>query len=92
MWEILESAEAQRVLPRLPKEIRAKYEKWQDIVRFGGPANLRLIRGFRDEALRGEWQGHRSSRLSLQWRIIYRVEADTVSVMVERISPHDYRR
>jgi len=32
----------------------------------------------------------RSSRLNLQWRVIYRVDADVVTVTVERISPHDY--
>ena len=88
MWEILESADAQRILPKLPKEIRAKYEKWQDIVRFGGPSNLRVIRGFRDEALSGAWEGYRSSRLNLQWRVIYFVENDKISVTVEKVTPH----
>ena len=37
-----------------------------------GPPGLRLITGFNDEALSGEWKGHRSCRLGLQWRIIYR--------------------
>jgi hypothetical protein len=34
--------------------------------------------------------GHlRSSRLSGQWRVRYGVEADVVTVYVERLSPHD---
>ena len=44
------------------------------------------------EALRGEWEGHRSSRLNQQYRVIYRVEADKLFVLVFEITPHDYRR
>ena len=53
---------------------------------------LRAITGFRDEALRGEWKGHRSSRLNIQYRVIYKVEKDLVLVQVVNVSPHDYRR
>jgi addiction module RelE/StbE family toxin len=57
-----------------------------------GPPGLLAIRGFRDEALLGEWKGHRSSRLNLQWRVIYRVEGDVFLVEVVQVTPHDYRR
>ena len=57
-----------------------------------GPQGLRLIKGFHDEALRGEWKGHRSSRLGLQYRVIYKVEAEEVEVLVVDVTPHDYRR
>ena len=75
-----------------PREILVRYEKWKDIVSFSGPAGLRLIKGFRDESLHGQWAGHRSSRLGLQWRVIYRVEAQEVHVLVVSLTPHDYRR
>jgi len=68
-----------------------RYEKWKDIATLSGPAGLRAIKGFRDEALSGKWEGHRSSRLSLQWRVIYRVDADVLLVQVVRVTPHDYR-
>jgi addiction module RelE/StbE family toxin len=57
-----------------------------------GPKGLRLINGFRDEALAGEWKGHRSSRLGDQWRVIYRVVADESLFQVESITAHDCRR
>ena len=57
-----------------------------------GPMGLRLIRGFRDEALAGEWKGHRSCRLGDQWRVIYRVVADEALFQVASITAHDYRR
>jgi len=92
MWEILEHRRAVRRLDRLPLEILKRYEKWKDIVRISGPEGLRLIKGFHDEALRGEWPGHRSSRLGLQFRVIYRVVANEILVLVIDITAHDYRK
>ena len=92
MWEILEHRKLGRRLGRLPIEILKRYEKWKDIVRISGPAGLRLIKGFHDEALRGEWRGHRSSRLGMQYRVIYRVQSKEVEVYVIDVTVHDYRR
>ena len=82
MWEVLEHRKVVRRLPKLPVEVLKRYEKWKDIVRLSGPPGLALIRGFHDEALQGQWQGHRSSRLGEQFRIIYKIEADEVMVLV----------
>ena len=92
MWEILEHRRVSRKLSRLPLEVLKRYEKWKDIVRISGPSGLRLIKGLRDEGLRGEWKGHRSSRLGLQYRVIYRVVAQEVVVEVIDVTSHDYRR
>jgi len=81
-----------RRLSGLPVEVLKRYEKWKDIVTISGPSGLRLIKGFHDEALRGEWQGCRSSRLGLQYRVIYKVVAQQVLVQVIDITAHDYRR
>ena len=53
---------------------------------------LSLIKGFSDEALKGEWDGYQSSWLNQQYRVIYKIIADEVYVQVEQVSPHDYRR
>ena len=92
MWQIYEHRTATRKLSRLPIEILKRYEKWKDIVGFSGPSGLRLIKGFHDEALRGEWKGHRSSRLNQQYRVVYRVVANEVLVQVIDVAAHDYRR
>jgi addiction module RelE/StbE family toxin len=76
----------------LPTEILKRYQKWKDIVSISGPAGLRRIKGFHDEALRGRWKGHRSSRLGLPYRVIYQIEADRVRVMVIDVTSHDCRR
>nr|WP_231364044.1 type II toxin-antitoxin system mRNA interferase toxin, RelE/StbE family [Thioalkalivibrio sp. ALMg11] len=65
-------------LAAAPAEVQKRYEKWKDIVTISGPQGLRQIRGFNDEALSGKWKGFRSSRLNLQYRVIYRVEKNKV--------------
>ena len=91
MWELYEHRRAAKCLDRLPIEVLKRYEKWKDIVRISGPSGLRLIKGFHDEALKGKWKGHRSSRLGLQYRVVYKVEERKVLVLVVDITPHDYR-
>ena len=91
MWEIYEHRNAIKQLGSLPTDVLKRYEKWKDIVSISGPEGLRHIRGFRDEALRGEWKGYRSSRLNIQYRVIYKVDKDHVLVQVINVTPHDYR-
>ena len=74
MWEIYEHNSLVRKLGRIPVEILKRYEKWKDIVAISGPQGLRLIKGFHDEILKGQWRGFRSSRLGKQYRIIYKIE------------------
>jgi len=92
MWDVYEHRRVVRQIHKLPVEILKRYEKWKDIVAVSGPQGLRLIRGFNDEALSGEWRGHRSSRLGQQYRVIYQVEREQVRVEVVSLTPHDYRR
>ena len=92
MWKIYEHKGALKGLKSLPIDILKRYEKWKDIVAISGPAGLKQIKGFNDEALRGDWKGHRSSRLNVQYRIIYRIENEQFYVKVIKVTPHDYRR
>ena len=92
MWEVYEHHRVSKGLSRLPVELLKRYEKWKDIVRMSGPAGLCLIKGFHDEALRGEWRGHRSSRLGIQYRVIYKVDGRDIAVYVVELNAHEYRR
>jgi len=92
MWDIFEHRRVAKQLESLPTEILKRYEKWKDIVAISGPEGLRSVLGFKDEALKGEWQGYRSSRLNFQYRVIYRIEREQVLVQVVSVNPHDYRR
>jgi proteic killer suppression protein len=91
MWAIVEGRDVAKVLDRLPPQVAEKYAFWCAIVRQSGPHGLRAIKSFHDEKLSGRLAHLRSSRLSQQWRVLYRVEADVVTVYVERVTAHDYR-
>ena len=90
MWKIYEGPRARKSIKRLPREILKRYEKWKDIVYISGPQGLHYIKGFHDESLKGTWQGYRSSRLNIQYRVIYRIEAEHILVEVFDITPHKY--
>ena len=92
MWIIYEHRRVPRQIHGLPQDILKRYEKWKDIVAISGPTGLRLIKGFHDESLRGEWKGHCSSRLGRQYRVIYRIEKDQVLIQVVNVTSHDYRK
>ena len=93
MWQIEEHRRVDKQLAgTVPVEVLKRYEKWKDIAMISGPPGLRAINGFHDEALSGKWKGHRSSRLGLQWRLIYRVVANMLLIQVVQVTVHDYRR
>ena len=92
MWDIYEHKKATKQLKKIPNEILMRYEKWKDIVAISGPEGLKLIKGFNDESLSGEWEGYRSSRLNIQYRVIYKIGNEELYVKVFRVTSHDYRR
>ena len=93
MWTIVEHRRVDKQLSgTAPAETLKRYEKWKDIARLSGPQGLRAIKEFHDEAISGEWKGHRSSRLGLQWRVIYLVVANVSQIQIVHVTAHDYRR
>ncbi len=90
MWRIQEHRDIPKVCRKLPETVVKKYELWKDIVFRHGPEKLKEFPGFHDEKLKGDRAGQRASRLSLQYRVIYTVERDIVTVFVLEITPHKY--
>ncbi len=90
MWHIREYRDITKTCSKLPINIVKKYELWKNIVFRHGPDKLKEFPGFHDEKLQGVRKGQRSSRLSLQYRVIYTVEHNIVTVFVLEIIPHDY--
>lgn len=88
MWRIQEHRDIAKLCRRLPETVVKKYELWKDIVFRHGHGKVKEFPGFRDEKLKGEREGRRASRLSLQYRVIYTVERDIVTVFVLEIAPH----
>ena len=91
MWTVVEEKAATKAIDKLPPRAAEKYAFWLAIVKQSGPQGLRAIKGFHDEKLGGKMAHLRSSRLTLQWRVIYSVQASMVTVTVEQVTPHTYR-
>lgn len=92
MWEVWEHRRLDRCVRHLPLEVLKRYEKWKLVIRYSGPKGVRAIKGFHDEALRGRWKGHRSSRLGAQYRVIYRLVSKEILVEVIDMTAHNYKR
>lgn len=92
MWRILESKKATKEIDTLPVHILERYEFWRSVVLVSGPDGIRQFPGFKDHALRGQWQGFRSSSLNDSWRVIYQTKRNHVTVHVVHVNHHDYRR
>jgi Txe/YoeB family toxin of Txe-Axe toxin-antitoxin module len=90
MWRIQEHHDVAKICRMLPNAVVKKYELWKEIVARHGPEKLKEFPGFHDEKLKGKLAERRSSRLSLQYRVVYSVERDLVTVFVWKITPHDY--
>jgi len=90
MWRIREHHDIDKTCRKIPPAVVKKYELWKNLVFRHGPDKLREFPGFHDEKLKGDRTGQRSSRLSLQYRVIYIVEQEIVTVLVLEITPHDY--
>ncbi len=92
MWSVYEKKTAAKTINKAPSEICTRYEAWKRIVELQGPVGLRSIKGFHDEALKGKWEGFRSSRLGIQWRVIYKAFGESLEVYVIEVTAHEYRR
>ena len=90
MWHILEHRNIAKKRKTIPERVLKKYELWKDLILKHGPDILKQFPGFHDEGLKGQRKGQRSSRLSRQYRIIYTVNGDEITVYVLEISPHKY--
>ena len=90
MWTIYEKKSLIKSLKTVPLRIRKEYEIWKRIVELQGMQGLREIKGYHDETLKGEWKGFRSSRLSLQWRVIYKAEKEELEIYVIDVNAHKY--
>jgi len=92
MWEVLYHRKAAKRIKKLPYQVREKLDVWVEVVKQQGPAGLHEVPGFNDEALLGDWEGYRSSRLNRQYRVIYISEIYMVRILVVDITAHDYRK
>ena len=90
MRNTLEHKDIAKKCKKIPLQVLKKYELWKDLVFRHGPEILKEFPGFHDEKLKGDREGQRSSRLNLQYRVIYRVNGKDIIVYVLELAPHKY--
>lgn len=90
MWHIQEHKKLDKIITKLPAQVVKKYELWKEIVYRHGPEKLKEFPGFHDEKLTGDRGGQRSSRLNLQYRVIYEIDKEIVTIYVAEITLHEY--
>lgn len=80
-----------KALRKLPVYIVIKFQDWVKQVEKYGLQEVRKVKSYHDEPLRGKLKGLRSIRLSKGYRAYYRIVGKQVEVaFVERIDKHEY--
>ena len=74
----------------MPIEIRKRYKAWVEVVRNGGSSNLKSFPGFKDKKLQGSLRECRSSRLNIQYRVVYKEDKSIKEIIVLKVTPHKY--
>ena len=92
IYAVIISPKAKDELIKVPVYIARKLESWVDAVSHDGLLQVRKIKGYHDEPLKGNRLGQRSIRLSKAYRAIYKIRKDGVTelVNVEEVNKHDY--
>lgn len=85
------SRNAQKDLRKLPPFIIDSLKLWIHYVENLGIGEVRKIRGYNDEALKGFRLGQRSARLNRSYRLIYREkETGSLEILIIAINKHKY--
>ena len=90
--KVIITKKARKELKTIPGYIALKLYDWADQVAESGLANIRKIKGYHDEPLKGQWKGFRSIRLSKAYRAIYIIKSESKIefVSIEEVSKHGY--
>jgi proteic killer suppression protein len=83
---------AERQLRKVPFYIRDKLFQWIERVEEFGIAEVRIIKGFHDEPLKGPRIGERSIRLNRSYRAIYveNIDENLVLIKILEVTNHEY--
>ena len=84
------SKEALKNLYSVPDYIRDKLYQWIERIEVFGIDEVRKIKGFHDEPLKGRRKGQRSIRLNKSYRAIYTEIIDDQSLVILIIEVHNH--
>jgi proteic killer suppression protein len=91
MIEIIISPSAIKDLKKLPAEVIDQLDYWIGLVEDVGIREVRKIKGYHDEPLKGDRKGQRSIRLSRAYRAIYTIdENENILITIIEVNKHKY--
>lgn len=92
IYEVKTSKQAKRDLKQIPWYLVLKLESWISAIGIRGLREVRKIRGYHDELLKGDRAGQHSIRLNKACRAIYVINNDKGSNIVEiiEVTKHEY--
>lgn len=83
---------AEKQIKKLPRQISEALFVWVESIELAGIADVRKLKGYHDEPLKGDRKGQRSARLNRSYRVIYieNENKDLVLITVIEVNKHEY--
>lgn len=81
---------AEKQLNKLPFYIKEALRYWAETVERQGILEVRKLKGYHDEPLKGERKGQRSIRLNKAYRAIYIESECGIEICVIEVNKHEY--
>ncbi len=91
---VIVSRSAKKDIKQVPKQVATKLALWVDTIEELGLREVRKLKGYHDEPLKGKRKGQRSVRMSKAYRVIYTehdhgiIELNYIEVC--EVNKHDY--
>ena len=90
MTYVVDERKILKTLNKLDKSIRAAYSAWKGIVTNHGLSELRAVKGFHLEKLKGKRKGQYSCRLNRGYRVFFKEINNNIEIEVLEINKHAY--
>ena len=89
---VLIGDKAELQIIKVPDYIRDKLYQWVERVEEFGIGEIRKLKGFHDETLKGKRAGQRSIRLNRSYRAIYlqTTENELILLKIVKVTKHEY--
>jgi proteic killer suppression protein len=92
VFKVLISSKAEKQLKKIPLHIKEALLVWAASVQDAGLYEVRKIKGYHDEPLKGDRAGQRSVRLNRAYRAIYTETSNgiIIELLVLEVNKHEY--
>jgi toxin HigB-1 len=92
IFEVTISVTAIKQLQKTPTYIKEKLYTWVEQIKLLGLSEVRKIKSYHDEPLKGDRLGQRSIRLNKAYRAIYLIQKNkTIKfATIKEVNKHDY--